>query len=346
MNQTIGPRPCDRSRLSFILHPSSFILLFKGGLFGAALALLAEAVNVLLGPNLHEVLPGAVYRCAQPSPAGLESIIRRHGIRTIINLRGCCEPASWYLDECRVASRCGVSFEDVSCSAGRLPSVQAVRELVAILDRTEYPVLIHCHKGIDRTGMTSAIAVLLYTDDGLPAARAELGLRHGHLAFGRTANIDRFFDLYEEWLAAEGLGHSRSVFRRWLLEGYCPGECRARLEVLQPQGRPLRAEPGVPLTVRIRAHNTSVKPWQMHPGNTAGIHCQYVLVEDGRFAGDGRAGLFEALVPPGGSVDLALTLPALHRPGRYELRADLVDEQHAVFMQEGSEPLLLEVEVP
>src|SRR5947209_7532135 len=87
-------------------------------LSACALALLlpvaAEACRVFFGRNLHAVVPGQVYRCAQLSAAELEDVIRSHGIRTVVNLRGCCAPFPWYLDECRGTARRGVSHEDVS----------------------------------------------------------------------------------------------------------------------------------------------------------------------------------------------------------------------------------------
>ncbi len=98
--------------------------------------------------------------------------------------------------------------------------------------------------------------------------------------------------------------------------------------------------------MRVRATNTSVKPWRLRPGNTAGIHLAWFLLDaDQRVLLEERAGLFEATVPPGESVDLTLAVPPL-KPGRYFLRADMIDEQHGSFFQAGSEPLLTEVQVP
>src|SRR5262249_18905152 len=151
----------------------------------------------LLGSNFHTVIPGEVYRSAQLSTSALERFLREKHIHTIINLRGCCDPEEWYLDEGRVALRNNVSLEDLGFSAGRLPSVITLRQLLEAINRSDYPILFHCHKGADRTGMASAIALLLRTDAPLEKARAQLGFRFGHLPLGRTANIDRFFDLYE-----------------------------------------------------------------------------------------------------------------------------------------------------
>jgi hypothetical protein len=62
--------------------------------------------------------------------------------------------------------------------------------------------------------------------------------------------------------------------------------------------------------------------------------------------GEGRSGLFHATVPPGESIDLTIALPTQCVPGRYELRLDMVDEQHASFLQTGSLPLIWRLEVP
>jgi predicted protein tyrosine phosphatase len=328
-----------RTRLSFF---------GLGCLVGLILGVSLEAADILLGSNCHvlTIAPGRIYRCAQPSGASLEQMVRTYGIRTVLNLRGNGEPAHWYREESLAASRLGISMEDLSLSASRLPSPPVLRELVELLDHSAYPILVHCHRGIDRTGLASTVAVLLHTDTPLDTAVAQLGFRYGHLPLGRTESMDRFFELYREWLADQGQPHSCQRFRHWITSEYCPGECRATVEPLDPVGDVLRLPRGKPSALRVRCHNTSVKPWSFRPGDNAGVHAYFVFLDsDNRWAAFGRAGLFYAEVPPGQSIDLTLSLPALP-PGRYELRVDLSDEQHAFFFQTGSEPLLLKVEVP
>jgi hypothetical protein len=323
-----------------------------GCLAGLVLSFGLHAVYTLLGPNFHTVVPGRVYRCAQPSGRRLEELIRRKNIRTIVNLRGCCEPLPWYVEQCRVTNRLNVSQEDLSFSAARMPSVLGLRQLVEVLDHSELPLLFHCHKGADRSGLASAIALLLLTDTPLEDARHQLGPRYGHLPLGRTVYLDRFFDLYREWLAAQGRSHSPDAFRQWAEHDYCPAECRCTLELLDNVQGTLHVPPGRPWPVRVRCHNTSIKPWHLRPGNNTGIHLVFLLLDtQDQQVADGRAGLFNAVVPPGEHIDLTVALPALPLPGhflpaRYLLRLDMVDEQHAGFLQEGSQPLELEVEVP
>jgi hypothetical protein len=338
----------------------------RGAVLGLALVVGVEIVRIFVAGNFRAVVPGSVYRCSQPSGSQLERMIRTHHIRTIINLRGCCEANDSYMEEARIAARHDISLEDVGCSAGRLPPSPVLRELVAIFDQCEYPVLIHCYKGVDRTGLVSGIALILLTDAPLASARDQLHPRFGHLPLGHTGNMDRFYDLYEEWLTATGRTHSRETFRSYLLTGYCPGECRASYQVLE-RADPLTLDPSPPDTsargvnadppirvprgreslLRLRVTNTSVKPWHLHSGATAGIHLIY-RVEDseGHFDGPFRGGLLEATVTPGQHIDLNMVLPPLYHPGRYVLKADMIDEQHASFFQVGAEPLTAELEVP
>jgi protein tyrosine phosphatase (PTP) superfamily phosphohydrolase (DUF442 family) len=308
---------------------------------GLLLVFSGETLNIFLGRNLHVVVPGRVYRCSQRSSEDLEAIVRRHGIRTVVNLRGCCAPWPWYLEETRATHRLGVAQEDICFSAARLPSVHELRRLVEALDRTEYPILLHCRRGADRTGMASAIVLLLLTDVPLDAARRQLGLRYGHLALGRPAFLDRFLDLYAEWLRAQGETHCRTTFRRWAEHEYCPGQCRCRIE---PLDVPASIPCGRPAALRVRVHNTSVKNWRLRAGTNAGFHAAFSLCDaQDRCVAMGRAGMFNAEVAPGQSIDLTLALPAVKAPGTYRLLVDMIDEQQCMFFQTGSE--LLEQEV-
>jgi hypothetical protein len=325
---------------------SLFYAVLRGCVAGFVAAWAMEILYIFLGTNVHVVAAGEVYRCARLDPADLKRVVQQYKIRTLFNLCGCSDPEPWYKQESLTTSELDICQEDLGFSAGRLPSVYALRRLVEALDRCDYPILIHCHRGIDRTGMVSTIALLMHTDIGLAEARRQLSLRYGHLAVGRPAQIDRFFDLYQEWLSAKNLSHSPAHFRQWALHEYCPGECRCNIELLEPREGPLHTPPGQPFGFRIRCTNTSVKPWVMQPGNNAGIHMGWTLTnEKDEYLTEGRSGLFDAVVLPGEMIDLTAALPSL-AAGRYQVQLDMIDEQHAWFYQTGgTEPLTLELEV-
>jgi len=299
--------------------------------------------QIALCDNFHVVVAGRVYRAAQMNPADLESAIRKHGIRTVINLRGNCDPEDWFLNEGRVTHSLGVCMEDVNFAAGRLPSVTELRHLVHALDRTEYPILIHCRQGADRTGMVSALILLLYTDTDLATAIGQLGIRFGHLSAGRTWSMDEFLLLYQDWLAAHQLPHAPAAFRRWLEHDYCAGACRCRIEVLS---LPCQVPCDKPWLAHVRVHNRSGVTWRFSPDSGAGIHLGYAINDaEQQYRTQGRAGLFRTDVAPGQCVELDVALPPIAKPGRFRLVLDMVDEQHGWFYQLGSALVEREFEV-
>jgi protein tyrosine phosphatase (PTP) superfamily phosphohydrolase (DUF442 family) len=312
-------------------------LLWRTALLAICATVAVEAIRVNFGCNFHVLIPNKVYRCAQLSGSALEEVVRARGIRTVVNLRGCCDPQPWYLEECRVTHKLGIAQEDISLSAGRLPSSDEMARLLEVLDHCEYPILLHCRQGKDRTGLASAAVLLLQTHTGLAEARHELGWRYGHLALGRPANLDHYFDLYSRWLRNAGQTHDQAAFRKFMEGRYCPGECRARVE---PLDFPTRMGREDSTALHVRCHNTGVEAWHMSPGLNSGVHAGLVVWnKEGKAVVSSSAGLFEKMVFPGQSVDLVLSLPPLHRPGRYQVMVDLGDMRHCWFYQAGSEPL-------
>src|SRR5207253_1196146 len=131
--------------------------------YGLTLALAALVVRnfwyVFLGSNAHAVIEGRVYRTSQLSGESLAEFLHEHHIRTVINLRGHCPDFDWYAEECAVTAAAGVSQEDITFSANRLPPPTELRRLLNVLDRTEYPIVFHCKQGADRTGLVSAMVL-------------------------------------------------------------------------------------------------------------------------------------------------------------------------------------------
>jgi protein tyrosine phosphatase (PTP) superfamily phosphohydrolase (DUF442 family) len=317
--------------------------LLYGSVAGLVAVLATEAGIVFVGKNLHAVIPGRVYRCAQCTGQGLKRIVGAYGIATVVNLRGCAVSLPWYQEESRATHRLNVCQEDVALSAARLPSVHEIRRLVQVLDSAEYPILLHCRHGADRTGLASALVLLLQTQTPLHEARRQLGLRYGHLAVDRPAYLDRFLDHYEEWLSAGGQQHSASRLREWIATDSFPGECRCTFESLEA---PRKLHVGEVPRIRVRARNTGLNSWHFMPANTAGYHMVFLVKdEEQRWLDSGRAGLLDADVGPGQSIDVTLAVPAFKRAGHYRVMVDMLDEQQCWFYQVGTEPLELELDV-
>jgi hypothetical protein len=277
------------------------------------------------------------------TPENLEEFIHDRHIRTVVNLRGYCPDFDWYRNECEVTHRTDVSQEDVTLSAIRLPSPTEIRRLVEIVERSERPILLHCRQGIDRTGLASVVVLLLRPDVELGDACGQLSGWYGYVPYNGTENMRRFVRLYCEWLERLEVAHRPELFRQWAMKEYCPGPCRARVQLLDAPATRWPAQRA--RVLRLRATNESVETWRFRPGTRQGVHARYRVTDAGGTAIiEERAGLFDAVVASGESIDLHLGVPALE-PGRYVLHVDLVDADDNAFSQFGFDPLSVEFDV-
>lgn len=98
--------------------------------------------------NFGTVEPGAIYRSAQPSPWFLDWVVRHHGIRSLVNLRGDTDGF-----ESAFAARHGLRLFSFDLSASRPPTPNDVERFLAVVDDpANRPLLVHCRYGVDRTG--------------------------------------------------------------------------------------------------------------------------------------------------------------------------------------------------
>ena len=179
-----------------------------------------EVIYVTLGSNFHCVAPGQAYRSAQPSATWLRQTMQREGIRSVVNLRGDGNDAIWYVEERAAVLEAGGYFDNVMLSAAFAPHQRDLHRLVRVLDAAPRPVLFHCRAGADRSGLAAAIYLLLYTDTPMTEARQQLGLRYGHIAWGRSACLHNVLDQYEDWLADQHVVHQPERLREWIMRVY------------------------------------------------------------------------------------------------------------------------------
>lgn len=165
----------------------------------------------VFGGNVREVVPGKLYRSAQLTGNGydavsaglfgnsLDSVIKRYGIKTVLNLRGGSEKDKRYRDELAVCSQDGTDHIDDAFSARALPSPEVVARLFDVFDHAKYPILIHCQAGADRTGLACAVYANAYLGQPIDTAETnQLTWRYGHFKFTNTRPMNKFFDLYRE----------------------------------------------------------------------------------------------------------------------------------------------------
>lgn len=178
--------------------------------------------SATLDNNLHEVRAGRLYRSAELDLDDLEKTLERYKIRTVIDLRrGQTNVPGERILEKHIVKRHGAEYFRVPLNSGRLPSNKRIGPLVELYDKVEEPILLHCTSGTHRSGVASAIWLMLKDNQEFDSAREQLSLRYGYFAPERAwyswrkgfPTIDQLI-----WNYGEHLDKQTITFRKWLAE--------------------------------------------------------------------------------------------------------------------------------
>lgn len=170
--------------------------------------------------NLHPI-DGQMFRSSQPLPWQLRAWQKRHGIKSVINLRGDRAPGLGI--EARACERLGLQLYTTRLYSRHPPSVDELRELKALFASVEYPALLHCKSGADRAGMASALYRMLHLGHAVEDASRELHWRFGHLRQSNSGILDLFLAQY----ASDNRSQPMDIIQ-WAETHYDPDELKRR----------------------------------------------------------------------------------------------------------------------
>lgn len=173
--------------------------------------------------NFGVVRPDRVYRSGQMSAATLAKTIQNHKIKSVLNLRGVNPDDDWYVQERDTTIGLGATQIDVHMSSCQWLSRDEMRTLLEILDRCDYPLLIHCSWGSERTALVAAVSELLRPGGSLESAWSQFSIRYLFVPIGDGRLTAHHLDAYQSWLESEKIEHRPETFRRWAAEVYQPG---------------------------------------------------------------------------------------------------------------------------
>ena len=152
----------------------------------------------LFWTNFHKVDKG-IYRSAQLTPWKLKKIIKKYGIKTIINLRG-NNKNYLYKREKEICEELGVEYYTVSLLSRSPHKIrkEELKKLIDLLKNAKKPLLFHCKAGADRTGFAAVLWHLLNGKDKNDSIKKELRLTYGYLGFSKAGRIKKMFEMYDE----------------------------------------------------------------------------------------------------------------------------------------------------
>jgi len=110
--------------------------------------------------NFHWIKEGEAARSSQAFFGGLETLMRRHGLKAIINLRGENADLSWWRYERAVCGRLGARHIDAQMSSRHLPTRAMLVTLLQAFETAPRPFLMKCSGGHDRTALAAALFVI------------------------------------------------------------------------------------------------------------------------------------------------------------------------------------------
>ena len=145
--------------------------------------------------NAHWVGPDLV-RTNQPWPHQLAAWKEKHGIRTVLNLRGGGYLTGFYVLEREACERLGIQLIDFPVSSREAPSLEQVEGAKALFETMDYPVLMHCKSGADRAGIMAVLYAHFRLGQKVSQAVGQLSKRHGHFREGMTGVLDYVVELY------------------------------------------------------------------------------------------------------------------------------------------------------
>lgn len=148
--------------------------------------------------NLHKISP-KMFRSSQPTPWQLKRIVKRYGIKTVLNLRGEKPQSPVYALEAEACEDAGVRLVSTEIFSRDIPTPERLEALKKIYESCEYPVLMHCKAGADRTGLAATLYLYWMENQPLSAIDQLKFFPYGHILHSDAGIIDYYFELFESY---------------------------------------------------------------------------------------------------------------------------------------------------
>jgi protein tyrosine phosphatase (PTP) superfamily phosphohydrolase (DUF442 family) len=253
---------------------------FRNGLFFIIILIIATVIYFLVvHDKFYTVIEGRIYRSAQLSGQRLENIIKEKGINTIVNLRGKDKDEKWYEEEKRIAREYNVDIISIRLPSDRLPDYVRLNHLFNALLTAKRPLLLHCWRGSDRSGLASAMALIIEKNAELPLAKKQFSWRYGVFPFFDSIGT-LVFSEYEKWLEKEGKQHSRDLFYTWFRNQYRDESGNIAYYIDSAQGKRFGNDSRSRVMIQRNENTLVIKGWAMDAKTFKIIENLYLSIDD------------------------------------------------------------------
>lgn len=137
--------------------------------------------------NFAVVDDGKLYRSAQLTTDELEDKIKKYGIKTVISLRGWPGKTAYYDAEATTLQRLQTQFVAVDLDDKYFPLEKELKKIFTTFEHGDYPMLIHCRVGADRTGMVAALYEQVYMRKSVEESLKQLTFANWHVPLFKPA---------------------------------------------------------------------------------------------------------------------------------------------------------------
>jgi protein tyrosine phosphatase (PTP) superfamily phosphohydrolase (DUF442 family) len=142
--------------------------------------------------NFHIVKDGQIYRSASLNEKELKDLIKTYGIKTVVDLRYTGDkPEKYGFSEKEVVENLNVTYEWIPFVGTRTNQKDSFENLIKLAQKSTLPVLIHCSSGTHRTGVASAIWLMIANNESPDIAGKQLSTKYGY--FYGERRIKSFF---------------------------------------------------------------------------------------------------------------------------------------------------------
>jgi protein tyrosine/serine phosphatase len=170
--------------------------------------------------NRHDI-GGGMFRENQPSPKRIAKLADE-GIKTILNLRGESDKGYYELEK-EACEQHGIALVNFRMYSRDTPQKDRIHGLIKIFEEIEYPAVMHCKSGADRTGITGVLYRHFHMGIPIEEAIEQLRFKYLHVKAGKTGMLDFFFNDYIEYAKTNDIS-----FIDWIDTDYDPADVKAR----------------------------------------------------------------------------------------------------------------------